>query len=78
MGVNQFQAAEILHLTGGEVEITVGRDPKPGDDQVFQIIQQTNSKTEEEAQDSPEESPRKSNNEMMLTDDGKKLLCFDL
>ena len=78
MGVNQFQAAEILNLTGGEVEITVGRDPQPGEDQVFQIIQQTNSMAEEEAQDSQDESPRKSINELMLTDDGKKLFCFDL
>ena len=78
VGVNQFQAAEILNLTGGEVEITVGRDPQPGEDQVFQIIQQTNSTAEEEAQDSQDESPRKSINELMLTDDGKKLFCFDL
>ena len=78
MGVNQFQAAEILNLTGGEVEITVGRDPQPGEDQVFQIIQQTNSTAEEEAQDSQDESPRKSVNESMQTDDGKKLFCFDL
>ena len=78
VGVNQFQAAEVLNLTGGEVEITVGRDPEPGDDQVLQIIQQTNSTTEEETQDNQEESPGKSMNEMMLTDDGKKLFCFDL
>ena len=60
------------------MEITVGRDPQPGDDQVLQIIQQTNSTTEEETQDIQEESPGKSTNEMTLTDEGKKLFCFDL
>ena len=77
VGVNQFQAAQVLNLTGPEVEITVGRDPEPGEDQVFQIIQQTNSTTEEDTQDSREESP-KSMNDLMLTEDGKKLFCFDL
>ena len=78
MGVNQFQAAEVLNLTGPEVEMTVGRDPEPGEDQVFQIIQQTNSAIEEQTPDSQEESPRNSINDLMPTDDGKKLFCLDL
>ena len=77
MGVNQFQAAEILNLTGGEVEITVGRDPQPGEDQVFQIIQQTNS-TAEEVNASvstahPEQKPEEDNVSQLTLEGGKKL-----
>ena len=77
MGVNQFQAAEILNLTGGEVEITVGRDPQPGEDQVFQIIQQTNS-TAEEVNASvstahPEQKPEEDNVSQFTLDGVKKL-----
>ena len=77
VGVNQFQAAEILNLTGGEVEITVGRDPQPGEDQVFQIIQQTNS-TAEEVNASvstahPEQKPEEDNVSQFTLEGGKKL-----
>ena len=77
MGVNQFQAAEVLNLTGGEVEITVGRDPQPGEDQVFQIIQQTNS-TAEEVNASvstahPEQKPEEDNVSQFTLEGGKKL-----
>ena len=71
MGVNQFEAADVLNSTGRHVEIVVGRD-QGGEDQILQIIQQNNSTSEEE---SSRESGDKSSD---ITDDGKKMFCFEL
>ena len=74
MGVNQFEAADVLNSTGRHVEIVIGRD-QGGEDQILQIIQQNNSTTEEESSQSQGESGDKSSD---LTDDGKKVFCFEL
>ena len=79
MGVNQFEAADILNSTGEQVEVIVGRGgEESGEDQVLQIIHQNNSTIEEESLYSQEDQEEKSSNELSLTEDGKKLFCFEL
>ena len=78
VGVNQFEAADILNSTGEVVEIIIGRgEGQDGEDQdqVLQIIHQNNhSGTDIESQEESGESLT----EQLPTDDGKKLFCLDL